>query len=225
MLTKFTAVFLIFGCIMHSVSATDQMTPEELERWFQSDTMDSAPQVNEGQLKFLVSPPAKPVLHSHNEFTIDQVSIDQGWVKLLQCYQNLDAVPVAEVVYRYKFMQNLTIHSTKNIGKAQVVDQSVQLEDIQRNARLCITAEIRNFYQNEDKTFSLVNGPYHRKFLDGYYPYHLTYVIRYTSQLRFVASNPTDQSGFRVTLKPQHIELDSWFEGMLNTEFNFVEDK
>ena len=124
---KFTAVLLTLACIMQTASATGQMTPEELERWFQSDTIESASQVNEGQLRFLVTPPAKLVLHSHNEFTIDQVSIDQGWVKLLQCYQNLDAVPVAEVVYRYKFMQNLTIHSTKNIGKAQVVGQSVQL--------------------------------------------------------------------------------------------------
>lgn len=216
---------LLYLLVILPLSATEQMTPAELERWFQSDSPDTPVQVNDGQLKFLTSPPAKPVLHSHNEFTIDQQSIDQGWVKLMQCYENLDAVPSAEVVYRYKFIRQLTIHTAHGIGQARVVDQSVQLEDITRNAKLCITAEVRNFYQNKDKSFSLVNGPYHRKFLDGYYPYHLSYVIRFSKKLHFVSSQPTNQPGFQIRLQPQHITLDSWFEGNLSTEFRFVESR
>ena len=119
-------------------------------------------------------------------------------------------------------MRKLKIKSTKNIKHAYVSKQSVQLEDIQKKARLCVTAEVRNFYQNEDKTFSLVNGPYHRKFLDGYYPYHLSMDIKFAKNLRFLYSIPKVQAGYDVQQGKNSLKLDTWFEGKLNTEFRFM---
>ena len=216
----------IFCLFSYPVYANQELNPNELEKqqlekWFYEDAPTLEKEVNEGQLDFLEAVPTKPTLHSINFFIIDETSIDQGWVKLTQCYENLDAVPVAEVVYQYRFMRKLKIKSTKNILHAKVSGQSVQLEDIQKNARLCITAEVRNFYQNEDKSFSLVNGPYHRKFLDGYFPYHLSMEIQFANQLHFVNSSPQKQKGFDIKETKNKLKVDTLFEGKLNTEFRF----
>lgn len=214
--------FLIIATLSFSASASDEMTPHELEKWFQSDDPAPIKKTNEGKLVFLDKIPAKATLHSINTFIIDNDSIENGWVKLTQCYKNLDAVPVAEVVYQYRFMRQLKIKFTKNILKAHVSGQSVQLEDIGKNATLCVDAEVRNFYQNEDKSFSLVNGPYHRKFLDSYFPYHLTMNIQYPEGLRFISSKPKTQKGFKIKQGKNTLDLDTWFEGKLNTEFRFI---
>ncbi|MDH5661092.1 MAG: hypothetical protein OEY65_08850 [Gammaproteobacteria bacterium] len=213
--------FIILCLFASPLCANENPTAEELEKWFLEDTLTTKKEVNEGQLIFLKTPPMKPTLHSINVFTIDDTSINEGWVKLSQCYENLDSVPVAEVVFQYHFMRHLKIKSSRNIQQAKVKNQSVQLEDIKKNARLCITAEVRNFYQNEDKSFSLVNGPYHRKFLDGYYPYHLSMDIKFSKQLKFVNQSPKNQIGYTVKKSPNRLNIDTWFEGKLNTEFRF----
>lgn len=220
---KHTIIFCILALPLctNEISANENISPEELEKWFLEDTPATQNEVNEGQLKFLETAPAKPTLHSINIIVIDDVSINEGWVKLTQCYENLDAVPVAEVVYQYRFMRKLKIKSTNNIRQATVSRQSVQLEDVQKNARLCVTAEVRNFYQNEDKTFSLVNGPYHRKFLDGYYPYHLSMDIHFAKQLRFMSSSPKIQKGYKINISKNRLKIDAWFEGKLNSELKF----
>lgn len=203
------------------LSANQKSDTEELEKWFYNDTVTTTKEVNESQLVFLKSPPMKPTLHSINSFIIDGTSINDGWVKLTQCYENLDAVPVAEVVFQYRFMRHLKIKSSRNIQQVAIKNQSVQLEEIKKNARLCITAEVRNFYQNQDKTFSLVNGPYHRKFLDGYYPYHLSMDIKFSKRLHFMHSSPKKQKGYVIKEAPNRLIIDSWFEGKLNTELRF----
>jgi hypothetical protein len=222
MATRTGIVILLFA-LLSSLSADEGMTPEQLDKWFNSDDEPSATQVSEGALRF-IPPPAKPVLHSINTLTIDENSIDNGWVGLTQCYRHLDAVSVAEVVYRYRHMRGLQITSTRNIGSARVQGQSVQLRDVLRDAELCIRAEVRIFYQNPDQTYSLVNGPFHRKFLDGYYPYHVTLNIHYPGE-RLVLENtrPATQAGFEVKRAANSLTIDSHFEGELNTEITFRE--
>lgn len=217
-LLKYLVLYLLFT---FPLFASENMSAEELEKWFVEDTPATNKEVNSGQLLFLTSPPVKPALHSSNVFIIDNTSIEEGWVTLTQCYENLDAVPLTEVVFQYRFMRNLKIKSTKNIQQARVINQSVELKNIKKNARLCISAEVRNFYQNEDKTYSLINGPYHRKFLDGYFPYHLSMDIHFPRQLRFILSQPKQQKGFILNKQQNRIIIDAWFEGKLESELRF----
>jgi len=220
MVTRTGKIILLFA-LTTSLLANDDMTPEQLDKWFNSDEEPLAAQVNEGELQFIPHP-TNTVLHSTNTLTIDANSIDNGWVGLAQCYKHLDAVPAAEVVYRYKQMRGLQITTTRNIGSAQVKEQSVQLEDVLRDAELCIKAEVRIFYQNPDQTYSLVNGPFYRKFLDGYYPYHVTLNIHYPEkQLVLKKTIPAAQPGFAVQQTTNSLTIDSHFEGMLNTEIIF----
>ena len=214
--------FLVLLFLSGHIFADEGITPDEQEKWFNNNEPFSAEQINEGELQFLLEPPQKPVLHSLNTLTISQNSIDNGWVILKQCYKHLDPVAATEVVYRYKSMRGLRLTSKRNIETVQIKGQSVQLSNITHNAELCIKAEVRIFYKNPNGTFSLVNGPFHRKFLDGYYPYHVTLKINYPSSLlKLIKTSPEAQAGFKIKQSNNVIFIDSYFEGILNTEIVF----
>lgn len=213
--------FLFLAFLSPANSAKEYLSPAEIEKWFNSDDELPIKEVNEGQLNFLEPTPEKKVFHSTINIIIDENSIDNGWIKLQQCYENLDPIHTSAIVYRHRFMKNLKIKSSRNIKLAKVSGHKVLLKDVAKNASLCITAEVRNFYQNEDKSFSIINGPYHRKFLDGYFPYHLTLIIQFSPLLKFSYSIPDPQKGFHIKQKQNELTLDSWFEGRLKTEFRF----
>ncbi len=217
-------LFALYFCYLNPAFASESMTPAELEKWFNEDEPSPPLQVDEGDLVFLTQLPDKPPLHVINELTIDSNSIDNGWVKFVQCYKNLDPVAKVDIVYRYRFMRNLKIASTLNIGTARARGQLIELEDVNKRAELCVKAEVRVFYQNPDKSYSLVNGPYHRKYLDGYFPYHVTLIIHYPeNKLKHIANQPVEQSGFRLTKETNKLLIDTVFSGTLNTEIIFSE--
>jgi hypothetical protein len=45
---------------------------------------------------------------------------------------------------------------------------------VEPGARLCLSAQTRALRNTGNGYFNLVNGPYMRKFLDGYYPMRVT---------------------------------------------------
>jgi len=202
-------------------SAKEYLSPEDLEKWFNSDDELPTTQVNEGQLNFLTVNAKKNIFQSVINITINQNSIDNGWTQLTQCYSNLDPVHRTAVVYRKNLVKDLRVLSSKNIKQSSVSENKVFLEDVSKNASLCIAVTARNFYQNEDLSFSLVNGPYHRKFLDGYYPYHLKLNVNYSPKLKFSFHLPKQQTGFKVKHLSNALSIDSIFEGRLKTEFRF----
>ncbi len=198
-------------------------TQKELEEWFKSDELDPPSKSSDSQLKF-IPPVSTPTLHSINTINILNSSISNGWVGLAQCYKHLDAVPDMEVTYQYKNMRKLTIKSTQNIERAFIRGNSVQLDNVGKNASLCIQAEVQILYKNIDGTFRLVNGPFHRQFLDSFFPYHLTMNIHYpVSQLEVVSHKPQQQTSFIVNQNPGVISFDTFFTGKLYTEFTFKE--
>ncbi len=215
-------ILLVLSVLPFHICADEGMVPDELEKWFNEDENFSVDQVNEGDLEFLSEPSQKPALHSLNILTITPDSIENGWVLLEQCYKHLDPVPETEVVYRYKSMRGLKVTSNRNIETILVKGKSIQLTNITHNAELCVKAEVRIFYKNMDDTFSLVNGPFHRKFLDGYYPYHVTLKIHFPSSLlKLIRTKPEAQTGFNIQESENIIVIDSYFEGVLNTEIIF----
>jgi len=213
---------LLFLLVFSALHAEATPSADELEKWFMSDELEPPTQSSDSHLTFIASPTDKPALHSINKITISPQSIKTGWVDLMQCYQNLDPVPEMEVVYNYKTMRKLTIVKSKNIEQAFVKDQSVQLENVQKNPQLCVSTEVRIFYKNKDGSFKLMNGPFHRKFLDSYFPFHLTLKINYPStQLKFISSKPKSQFGFVVKQSDNTLLIDSYFTGKLYTEIIF----
>lgn len=177
--------------------------------------------INEGKLHFLDKPPDNPVHHHHNKITVLKSSINTGWIKLQQCHDNLDIFPRVQIVYKQGKIRNLRITEHNNIGEARVEGNTVQLTDVKKDARLCIEAESRALIAQEDGSFVMRNGPFMRKFLDGYFPMRVSIDINLPANLSFVAIEPVEQKGFTVTRNKQRLQLDTWFEGKLMTQIRF----
>lgn len=191
--------------------------------WFNAPPDKSAVDVNEGNLVFLKKPPAKPAHHHHNAITLNRQTLANGWAALSQCHENLDQVGSAQILFNPKRTRKLAIASYSGIGKAWVENSSVQMKNIGPGAKLCITAQSRVLYGNGDGTYTLKNGPFMRKFLDGFYPLHLSMQVKYDNVgLRFLRTSPPPQEGFVVQQQNREVNLDTWFEGKLITEIHFV---
>lgn len=201
-------------------------TDEELEKWFNSDAPDLEQQaldVNEGQLEFLPQLPAKAVHHHHNTIIITPRSLYDGWVQLKQCHENLDQIGLAQVVFRKGRVRKLKVRFAENIGRAWVEGPSIQLKDVGKGARLCLELETRSLVNLGDGTLMIRSGPFMRRFLDGYYPMHVSLDVIYASKvIQFLSVTPEMQKGFRVWHNDNSLHIDSWFRGRLSTEIHFM---
>jgi hypothetical protein len=204
------------------VSATqDRHEAQDLEQWFVDESAPQVPQT-EGQLMFLQPAPDPPVLHSHTTMVISDTSLADGWARLSQCYEGLDAVPEAEVVYRYREMRGLQVRSATNIGKVVPGEQSVQLFNVGQTASLCVGFGARLVHLQADGSLVIRHGPYHRKFLDGYFPMHVSLEVLYpSSRLSFLRTSPEAQPGFELDVMEGRIRIESWFAGKLSVAVYF----
>ncbi len=218
---SFSVALLLLVSIFATGTARSQADRNGEEDWFVDDTDAIIDAINEGELNFLDTPPDKPVHHHHNTFIILKSSIETGWIKLVQCHENLDKFPRAQIVYNKGRIRHLRITRQKNIGHARVEDNTVQLTDVKNDARLCIEAESRALIAQKDGTFVLQNGPFMRKLLDGYFPMRVSIDIKFPANLSFIAIEPVEQKGFRVIKGKQSLHLDAWFEGRLVTRIRF----
>lgn len=186
------------------------------------DLMEQVAAVSDGELRFLPAAETDGE-HAHlNRIRITEDSLDGGWVTLEQCHENIDAVPAAQILFRAGGIRDLTIASSRNIGRAWVEGHSVQLEDVGRDAVLCIRAESQALRDLGDGHYRLRNGPYMRRFLDGYYPMRVTLDIKYPSDvIQIVGQSPSTQPGFNVHNGGSDLSVDATFEGRLVTCFDF----
>ena len=222
-------IVLLFAglfCMFPGMALGDEPSMAELERWLESDELMppsvSTDHVNEGTLVFLTQRPARQVHHHQNHLVIDADSLLNGWVRLRQCHAHLDRVPRAQITYNRERIRDLQIITSGNIEKSWVEDNTVQLRNVQENARLCVQAWTRALKANDDGSYSLRNGPFMRRFMDGYYPMRVSMQIDYAaSGLQLVAMKPERQQGFDVTEQDGRLAFDAWFEGRLKTEFLF----
>lgn len=220
---------LILGGLMVLAAAplvAQQPTSEELERWFESDDPlppgQSAANVNEGNLVFLRQPPGTPVHHHHNKLVINELSLATGWVWLQQCHDNMDEFGRVQVLFKKGRIRDLTIIRAENIGESWVEGNSVQLRDVQAGAQLCVSGWTRALESREGGRYTMQNGPFMRKFLDGYYPMRVSMDVDYSGTgLQLVSVSPQNQKGFEVDERAESVSFDAWFEGRLNTELMF----
>lgn len=179
--------------------------------------------INEGDLRFLEQAPATPVHHHQNRIVLTESSLTSGWARLEQCHSHIDAVPSSQIAYNAERIRDIRITRTENIGKAWVAENTVQMQDIARGATICIAAETRALQQLGEGSYVLHNGPYMRRFLDGYYPMRVSMVVRMQAPgLRYQAIQPAPQPGFQVRSDDQEVAYDAVFEGRLQTLIHFI---
>lgn len=205
----------------------NSLTEAELEKWFNND--DPNPPLfqqvesNDGDLFFLNKKPEKPVHHHRNSLTVYSNSLKDGWVKLEQCHINLDRVARVQIMFSKKRIRNIKIINSDSIGRAWVEDNSVQLENVKDNALVCVEAWSKALTKNVDGSYRLINGPFMRKFLDGYFPIHVTINVDFkATDLKLVLVEPLAQDGFKVSKTAKTVNMDAWFEGRLKTELTFI---
>lgn len=216
----FASLAVFYASSIGGVEATE----ETAEDWFNDDTDQSVDDVNEGDLNFIAPITDKNILYSEAVMTIAEDSLQTGMVALQQCYRNLDAVAEMEVVYRYKNMKNLQITTSGNIAESKVVDHGIQLRDVGSSAFVCISAEVQILEKTEQFSYALGFGPYYRRFLDGYYPYHVTVKINYpANRINYVDISPASQPLFKIIQQPGKLLVDTWFEGVLLVTISFTE--
>ena len=212
-------------CFFGVFAAQSSTHPQEDDfEWFDEEDLESlTARVNEGELSFLSEPPVKAVHHLQNVVILDRDSSSSGWVRLQQCHSNIDKVPRAQIVFNAERVRNLRITRSENIGASWVEGASVQLTDIGSDSSLCLGADSRALTATGDGGFRINNGPFMRRFLDGYYPMRVSeQVLLADSGLVYAGIKPAQQPGFDVQIDESSIRFDAWFEGRLSTEIALV---
>lgn len=215
---------LLLGCgPVGGPAVAEQAEPEDaLFEHFEQ--LERAREVNTGPLRFLDSAPARQVHHHSSHMRITDQSLLSGWVRLDQCHHNLDAVALSQILYREGHIRGLQIVSSHAIGSARVEGHSVQLEDVGPGAHICVTAESLVLSRDEDGDLLIRNGPFMRRFLDGYYPMRVS--LRYefpAGRLAVRDIEPAAQAGMQVEIGEGRVEVEALFEGMLFTLLRLCE--
>ena len=117
-------LMLLVWLVPSLVIGGDEISEEELERWFNSDNFDPpryTREVNEGALVFLAAPNKKAELHHHhNNMTIFPRSLQDGWVMMEQCHSNIDRVAAAQIVFDKDRVRDIRVTRYHNMEKAWV---------------------------------------------------------------------------------------------------------
>ncbi len=189
---------------------------EEREREEQR-LLEKARNVNEGDLVFLDARPEPGAPRMEKRIHLTAVSLKTGWARMEQCHYNLDPVPAAEVVYGGDRTRAIEITKSEDIGTAVVEGDSVQMRDIRKGATLCVQAESKAIESLPgDAGFLVENGPFMRRFLDGYYPMQVELVIEWPAGLlELVETVPAEQPGYAVAQNDHSVTIRAHFEGRL----------
>ncbi len=193
--------------------------------WLFDDAEERARRVNTGELVFLEKPPEKAVHHHLTRLEITRDGLESGWVALAQCHDNLDKVPSSQIVYQPGRVRGLSLVSHRNIGAVWVEGESVQLRDVAGDAQVCVVAQTRALHALGEGRYELRNGPFMRRFLDGYFPMHVSLDVRYPRELQLDGTSPEPQPGFAVTRGEGFVGMEAWFEGRLSTVIRFREPR
>ncbi len=190
--------------------------------WPESVTAADTARVNEGALVFLASAPERRILQTRNRLTIGADSLASGWLALEQCQGNLDPVAAVEIVYRYHGLRGLRVASATAMDAAHVAGNTVQLSGVRPGGEVCIVAEVQVLKPDGAGGYRLQSGPFHRRFLDGYYPLALDYRVEWPAdRLALVSVAPEAQPGYAIHARPGVLHIDTLFEGRLTIELQF----
>lgn len=189
-----------------------------------TDDVERLRAINGGELRFLpeATPAATRLVHSETIYRIQASSLDDGWVELRQCQHDLDPIERVEIQYNYAELRDLRVTEQQGIAEHWVDGQSVQLRGVAAAARVCVAAQARILHSEGDGVYRLCSGPYHRRFLDGFFPLQLTLQIHYpTGMLELFDSDPAVQPGLNIATTADGLHVNARFIGKLMLHFRF----
>lgn len=200
------------------------LTPEE-RAWMEDDSELNAIAISSGEIRWIEPEKTKNSYRLETDLFIPKSALDDGWINFQQCHFELDAVPKIEVVYHPDKTRSLALSSSKKIEHITVNQASVTLEKVSKGAFVCISGQSKALIKTA-KGYTLNRGPYMRKFLSGYYPMHLKEQINWNKvPLTLISPESTNQLGKSIIATSKHISANYWFEGKLQTHYNFSYQK
>lgn len=179
--------------------------------------LEKARQVNEGELVFLTATPDPDGARMEKRILLDRQSLETGWAEMRQCHDNLDPAPAVQIVYNDERTREIRITQRDGVGMARVDGPSVQMREIERGARICVSARVLAIVPHPTGEGYLVeNGPFMRRFLDGYYPMQVRLRVDWpTGWLELAGSEPAAQPGLAIEADRNGVTLEAHFEGRL----------
>ena len=211
------------GAWTSAISESADRVGHDWPAWVDDDESDwqRIAAVNEGELVFLHQQPSSSVPYHGSRLVITRQSLVDGWVLMEQCHARLDRVAEAQIVFNPERTRELEVLSFHNMDNAHVESSSIQLRGIGEAAKICARLETRALHSLGNQRFELRNGPFMRRFLDGYYPLQLSLRVEYPSHLELVDYDPDNQPGYAMRSTPGLLVIDALFEGELRTRFRF----
>ena len=206
------------------LSASTEHLDQDWPAWINAEESDRQriASVNEGELVFLHEPPLSPVHHHRSRIVITRQSLADGWVLMEQCHERLDRVAEAQIVFNQGRTRALEILSFHNMDAAFVESSTIQLRGIRDASKVCARLQTRALHTLGMQIFELQNGPFMRRFLDGYYPLQLSIQVEYPDDLELVDYAPDNQPGYALNSTPGLVSVEALFEGELRTRFRFM---
>ena len=178
-------MFALPGVWTSAVPGSTEQPDQDWPAWADAEESDRQriAAVNEGELVFLHQPPMVPVHHHRSRIVITQQSLTDGWVLMEQCHERLSRVEEAQIVFNPGRTRALEVLSFRNMDAAFVESNTIQLRGIGEASKVCARLETRALHDLGLQIFELRNGPFMRRFLDGYYPLQLSLRIEYPPSL------------------------------------------
>ena len=170
LILPFCLVTLSGGWMMSASSASTEQADQDWPAWVDVEESERKrlTAVNEGELVFLHEPPPGPVHHHSSRIVITRQSLADGWVLMEQCHERLDRVVEAQIVFNPGRTRALEVLNFHNMDTAFVESNTVQLRGIREASKVCARLETKALHSLGMQIFELRNGPFMRRFLDGY---------------------------------------------------------
>ncbi len=206
-----------------SAQAMDPSDPdydplEDDSLWGETVSPDQT-QTTSPEIKFLTEEPEQVPHHHQNQITLSPSSLEDGWVDLRQCHSDIAPIRRMVIAYNEERIEDLQVESTTNIDLAEARGDRVDLRGVHKDSEVCVTARMRVIEHEGDGVYTMENGPFVRRFLDGYFPMRVTMAVNWGDlDLRLEETHPEAQEGFDVVESDHGIILDTLFEGELRTQ-------
>lgn len=202
------------------------LTPEE-RAWLEDDSALDAMTVNDGQINWVSAEQTKGKYYLENKITVIPESLKTGWVKFIQCHNQLDPFYKVEVQYHSENTRNLQVQSHDLIDEVNIdnINQTAVLIEAKKGAKVCISGESKTMKATE-KGYVIQRGPYMRKFLDGYYPMYLKESLDWSATpIELEQTHIQTQPGrsFKYSQANKTLTAEYWFEGRLMPTYEFID--
>lgn len=220
------AIPLITQAEMDISQDLSDLTPEE-RAWLEDDSALDAMTVNDGQINWVSADQTTGKYYLENKITVIPDSLKTGWVRFIQCHNQLDPFYKVEVQYHSENTRNLQVQSHDLIDKVNIdnVNQAAVLIEVKKGAKVCISGESKTMKAN-DKGYVIQRGPYMRKFLDGYYPMYLKESLDWSqTPIELEQTNIQTQPGrsFQYSQANKTLTAEYWFEGRLMPTYEYID--